>query len=329
VRRGRLAPPARTLRVVFTMEIIGFLAYFGRTRPGVRYIAGVNPDMIGEDQRRCRSMLHVYEAPDSAATFADPLLIAMLRRTASPSFKHGVKGFLVNDNIVSDPAIGVPCPALIHLRDRFYHSNEDTMANVSSRTLKTVGGSMAAYLYAAASLDRELAPDVAALCVGHATERLRLTAKRGALTRRMAAYIVEREQARVRSIEALTGVDLSRARRRIAALAQRTKAAPAKPERWPRATVREARKWVPARTVIGPMTFQHMPIQKRNAQKFAPNWSPRMNLPVFWVNGHRTLLEIYEKCREELAVPLALPDLVEYFKLLAREKLIRLRKRAT
>lgn len=328
VREGRLAPPVRTIRVVFTLEIIGFLAYFSRaTTPGTRYVAGVNPDMIGEDHRKCRSVLHIYQTPDAAISFADPLLIEMVRRTAAPSFRHDLKGFIVNDNIVSDPAIGIPCPALIHLRDRFYHSNEDTPANVSPRTLKTVGGAMAAYLYAVAALDRNTAREVAALCVGHARDRLKRTvAARGALTQGMAAYVVAREQERIRSIERLTGADLTAARARIAKLTQMAKPAADPRERPPAAAVREARQWIPVRTVIGPMTFQHLPIDVRKTRPFHPMWSSPLAQTLFWADGKRTLWDIHQQCRWELAKPLSLPDLVAFFKLLAREKLIRLRR---
>ncbi|MDI6774358.1 MAG: M28 family peptidase [Verrucomicrobiota bacterium] len=326
-RRGLLKPPARTIRVIFTMEIVGFLAYFSRAaKPGARYVAGVNPDMIGEDHRKCRSILHIYRSPDSAATFADPLLIALVRRAAGDSFAHEIKGFMVNDNIISDPAIGVPCPALIHLRDRFYHSNEDTVDKVSPRTLKVVGGAMAAYLYAAASLDRNLAPEVARLCVRHAAERLRLAAEKKLLTRRLRDYLVTREQERVRSVEALTGADLGWARAGIRSLADRLKAKSEKRARLPAALAREARRLTPARTVIGPLTLQHMPLKVRARQKFLPAWSARLNLPLFWADGKRTLLEIYEACRCELVEPLDLAELIGYFRFLARQGLVRLRK---
>jgi hypothetical protein len=327
IRNGVLKPPARTIRVLFTMEIVGFLAYFTRVaRSGRRYVAGVNPDMLGENQKTCRSVLHVYQAPDSVASFADPLLLDFVRRSADPSFKYEPKGFIVNDNMVSDPTIGIPCPALIHLRDRFYHSNEDSVDKVSSRTLQIAGGAMTAYLYAAAALDSDLAPEVAELCVAHAARRLHQAAEKGALTRRQRDYLVGVEQARLRSIERFSGADLGEKRRKIRALAGRLKVSPEKREAIPARVVREARRLVPVRTAMGPLTFQHIDPAKRAGMKFLPMWSQRLNLPLFWVDGKRTLLEIYEKSRCEFAVPLQMQDLLEYFRLLHREGLLRLRR---
>ncbi len=325
IRRGRLEPPPRTIRAIFTMEIVGFLAYFLRAAPkNVRYVAGINPDMIGEDQRRCRSVLHLYPTPDSMATFADPLLLELLRRSAPPSFRYQIKPFIINDNMISDPTIGIPCPALIHLRDRYYHSNEDTPDKVSPKTLQIVGGAMAAYLYIAASLDKPLADELANCCLRYTTEQFEQAAGVGQLTHRQVRHLLDCGMRRLESIEPLTGSSLNGAKRRLLRLARQFRAVPGPKEAVPASVAREAARFIPVRTVIGPLTFQHLPVEQRLAQKFQPMWNPQLNLPLFWADGRRTIREIHKRSSQEMDNPLSLSELLEYFRTLERERLVRL-----
>lgn len=324
--RGVLAPPERTIRVVFTFEIVGFLAYFQRARTlGKTYVAGVNPDMIGQDQKKCRSVLHVYHAPDAVSSFADPLLMHFIGKTARGKLKTKPKGFIVNDNIISDPAIGAPCPALIHLRDRYYHSNEDTPDKVSARTLKLVGGAMAAYAYVAAAMDPNLARETARLCVSAATRRLRQESHGD---RDRLNHFLECELSRLNGLEQLAGIGLADAQERVRAVARKIKTKKAaSSERVSRALAQRARALIPVRTVAGTFALGHLSPEQRAKAPFNPTWSPKLNLPVFWSNGQRSLWDIYQRQRHESPKPLSLKQLVDYFVFLEGHKLIRLRKR--
>ncbi len=326
IDRGVLSPPERTIRVVFTFEIVGFLAYFQHARAqGKTYVAGVNPDMIGQDQKKCRSVLHVYHTPDAVSSFTDPLLMRFVGKAARGKLKFKPKTFIVNDNIVSDPAIGAPCPALIHLRDRFYHSNEDTPDKVSARTLKLVGGAMAAYVYVAAAMNPNLARETARLCVSAATRRLKLEAKGD---RDRLGHLLECELTRLNGLEQLTGTCLAGAQEQVRAVARQIKTKKAaSSERVSRALAQRARTLIPVRTVAGTCALGHLSPEQRAKAPFNPTWSPKLNLPVFWSDGRRSLWDIHQRQRHESPKPLSLKQLVDYFVFLDRHKLIRLRKR--
>jgi aminopeptidase-like protein len=322
VHKGALPRPARTIRAVFTFEIVGFLAYFNRIKKLKKtYVAGVNPDMVGEDQKKCRSTLNVYASPDSNATFADPLLFRMVRKYLSGKLRYRFKKYIVNDNIISDPAIGVPCPALIHLRDRFYHSNQDSMDKVSPKTLHAVGSVMAAYLYLAASVDRDSAGEMARVCVLHAKRRIRKAEKTG-LTRARLDHIVECEKTRLSGLAGLTQTNLDKPMAAIERLKDKVSLKKTRVKRFPRALVKKAMRIVPKRTCIGPLTFEHIPPEKRERLKFQPAWSGKFNLPLYWADGRRNLWEIFQKAECESG-PYNLREFLDYFKLLKKEKLVR------
>ncbi len=325
VAQGELAPPKRTIRVVFTFEIVGFLAYFEHRRARSRtYVGGVNPDMIGQDQEKCRSVLHVYHTPDAVSSFVDPLLMHCVREMAGAALAYRPRRFIVNDNIVSDPAIGVPCPALIHLRDRFYHSNEDTPDKVSARTLQRVGGAMAVYLYAVAAMDEDLAWDTARLVVTAALRRLEEEAggDRDRLEHALAC-----ELHRLETLEQVAGAPLTKARARVCAAAQRLR--PGTKKRAVRVSSRlekRARSLVPVRTVFAPLAIDHIPPEQRAHAPFNPTWSTKLNLAAFWSDGRRTVWDIHQRQRHEAKVPLGLEELVEFFLFLEQHKLIKLRR---
>jgi hypothetical protein len=273
--------------VIFAFEIVGFLAYFeNRKRLKTRYVAGINPDMAGEDQKKCKSTLNIYQAPDACASFVNPLTLRLVKKAAGSSLKYAVKNFIVNDNSITDPALGPPCTALIHLRDRFYHSNEDSPDKVSESTLIKVGAVIAAFLYLCATPDEKIARDIAELCLAYARERF--TAE--PLSPEKRAYILECESRRLRDLAKAARSDLRAFEDRLAALAGRTPVndalSPAEPSS---ALVKKASSLVPVRRVMGPLTFERIPPEKRLKMKFQPHWSRKWNLPLFWADGKRDL----------------------------------------
>ncbi|OGS35986.1 MAG: hypothetical protein A2293_06175 [Elusimicrobia bacterium RIFOXYB2_FULL_49_7] len=325
IERGRLPRPERTLRIIFAFEIVGFLAYFEKMRKkGRSYFAGINPDMVGEDQEKCHSTLHIYQAPDSTVTFANPLLLHLIRQAAARKLNYTVRKFIINDNSVTDPTVGPPCTALIHLRDRFYHSNEDSPDKVSVDTLQRLGGALAVYLYVCGSSDKERGEEMGRLCVDYACARLAVEAK--TLSAEKRCYLLERESARLRTIPGLSPRSYvrfhQRMTKRIEQIPVQVKSPPYETDVKHR---KEAEKWIPIRQVAGTLTFEHLPPDKRSKLPFQPVWSNQWNLPLFWVDGKRSLWEVYRLSSLENG-SYSLRDFLDYFKLLAKEKLIKLKK---
>jgi hypothetical protein len=114
-----------------------------------RTVAGLNLDMVGEDQEQCGSVLLIDSPPEASASFVVSLLERIreelfdqgesfsqrgrfpLLRYATVPFSGGSDHF-----VFSDPTVGVPMPMLIQWPDRFYHTSADTLDKVSPEEMK-------------------------------------------------------------------------------------------------------------------------------------------------------------------------------------------------
>ncbi len=168
INTDKLPRPRRTLRFLWVPEMTGSQAYmFTRAQapdeqPPI--VAGLNLDMVGEDQAQCGSVMIIDTPPEASASFATDLLERIreeLFETSRPTsfqgqvapFRYATVPFVGgSDHLVfSDPAIGVPMPMLNQWPDRFYHTTADTIDKVSAETLYQSGLLAGTYLYWLAS----------------------------------------------------------------------------------------------------------------------------------------------------------------------------------
>ena len=161
IERGDLEKPARSIRFLLVPEMTGTYAYLaGTDADPARIVAGVNLDMVGQNQELCRGTLQVESPPRAMPSFTADLLREIMEGVAQEAtnlagssrfstFRWTVTGFSGGSDhyILSDPTVGVPCPMLIQWPDRFYHTDQDTMDKVDPDMLKRVG--VAAAVYAA------------------------------------------------------------------------------------------------------------------------------------------------------------------------------------
>lgn len=171
IAAGELAPPRRTIRFLWLPEMHGLYAYLaGREAELGRIVAGLNLDMVGQDQAQTGSVWLIERPPDAAASFA-PDLLAHLRDGlpavkgmtdaapthtgfgAYPLYRQAETPFSGGSDhlILSDPDIGVPTPMLIQWPDRFYHTAADTPDRTDPGSLARAGTVAAAYAYWLAS----------------------------------------------------------------------------------------------------------------------------------------------------------------------------------
>jgi aminopeptidase YwaD len=164
---GRLPRPRRTIRFLWLPEINGMYAYLaGHEQELDRYLAGINLDMVGEDQGQTGSSWLIERPPDAMASFA-PELLSRLRDElpalkgmvdvapshtgigAYPLYRQAVVPFSGGSDhfILSDPSVGVPTPMLIQWPDRFYHTSADTPDRTDPHSLARAGTLAAAYAY--------------------------------------------------------------------------------------------------------------------------------------------------------------------------------------
>jgi aminopeptidase YwaD len=172
ISAGDLPRPKRTIQFLWMPEMTGSYAYLSHHEGEIAdMIAGLNLDMVGEDQSRTGSVLLLERPPDAAASFA-PDLLAHLQEMALKDVKtyNGLEGYSLvrwattsfsggSDHYVfSDPAVGVPMPMLIQWPDKFYHTSADTLEKVDPQSLARSGAMAAAYAYFIASAGQ---PEVA------------------------------------------------------------------------------------------------------------------------------------------------------------------------
>jgi hypothetical protein len=162
LRRRKAIPRfERSIRLLFPFECYGTVAWLARTKRAARIIGGINPDMIGEDLGRSGSTLQMHPAADSAPGPGNALICQVLRRLADidRTFRWIEAEPSINDrSMLSDPKVGGPVPGLVMWPDPIYHSNLDTMSEVSPRYLGLTTAAVATHLgYLAVAGDAEAA----------------------------------------------------------------------------------------------------------------------------------------------------------------------------
>jgi len=167
IAAGHLPPPRRAIRFLWLPEFTGTQAYLaGREGELDRLVAGLNLDMVGEDQNQTGSSWLIECPPASAASFAPDLLARLrdelpaVKGAADVSPSHtGQGGYPLyrcaevpfsggsDHAVLSDPSVGVPTPMLIQWPDRFYHTSADTPDRTDPNSLRRTGALAAAYAY--------------------------------------------------------------------------------------------------------------------------------------------------------------------------------------
>jgi len=168
IQEGKLAKPKRKIRLLFIPEMTGTFAYMANNEKRLKNIvAGINMDMVGEDQRRCGSILMVERTPLSLPTFINSYIEYLFNyltkdiKTLSESeklssFNYAFVNFSGGSDheILSDPSVGVPTISFTNWPDRYYHTSEDTVDKVSSETLWNTGTVATTFAYTLACIDK-------------------------------------------------------------------------------------------------------------------------------------------------------------------------------
>ena len=225
IDQGGLRRPRRGIRFLLVPEMTGTIAYLATHEDLIpRMVAGLNLDMVGEDQELCGSSLLIDRLPGAAPGFTEAL-VGRLReeftqelrgftgRGGFASFRYGEVPFSGGSDhyILSDPTVGVPTVMLIQWPDRFYHTSLDTLDKVSPRMLQIAGNIAASFAYFVATaggrearwLAQELMAQSKAKLLRLLGRRLEeaLTAPSGKEVRRIAARLAQ-------EVEYLTGWEI-------------------------------------------------------------------------------------------------------------------------
>jgi hypothetical protein len=165
VETYKLPQPRRSIRLLWVPEMTGTYAYLSSHETDIALIvAGLNLDMVGEDQTVCGCSFLVEFPPQALASFAGPLLARLREEFLGEGrawggtggyalFRHTVASFSGGSDhyILSDPTVGVPTPMLIQWPDRFWHTTADTLDKVDPHMLHIIGSLATTYAYWLAS----------------------------------------------------------------------------------------------------------------------------------------------------------------------------------
>jgi len=148
-----LSKPKRTIRFIWVPETYGTVAFlFNHQDLPTRLVAGINLDMVGENQEICKSTLTLDRTPDSLPSYLNDLMLTLIEESVkefdpetrfgpSSIFRHTVIAHTggSDHHEFADSTIGVPCVMLLQWPDTFYHTSMDTIDKVSADSLKRVG----------------------------------------------------------------------------------------------------------------------------------------------------------------------------------------------
>ena len=243
MRSGRIERPKRTIRLLWVAETVGTVAFLS-SHPEChkRLIAGMNLDMVGEDQAKCRSTLCMDCTPDSLPSYLNDLVYSMIERSSAEcdsmvalgmvsNFRHSRTSFTGGSDHTefNEATVGVPCVGLTQWPDMFYHTSMDTLDKVSEDSLRRVGLAVAASALTLADADADTIHELASMTCSEGMERISDAVGRAARElfdlngqatgsgkstdepdladyhRMRLEHIIEREQKAVRSVVRLDG----------------------------------------------------------------------------------------------------------------------------
>jgi len=343
--RGILERPKRTIRLIFAWEIYGFAAHLA-SHPEFHknVICAMNPDMVGADQDHCRSWLQYFHNPESNPSFTDQLGLDLVREVYRnhPRWHWESKPYMVNDNFIAEPMIDIPCPALIFLRDRYYHTSSDTPDNLSPEVMAEMSALMGAYAYTVTNGGASAAMEIANLIFRSGTDKLAALAaedRESAGYDERCGYLLMLEK---KCLDSLGELAFGKAeRKKIEAKTKSLKqkleafAAICRPEgegfsRKPKTKLElKADKLVPVRRMFGPLALSRVPEEvkvQRELKKFTL-WSHEDNAPFYWSDGRRSIFEIQWLVGQEFGKEPELEKLLTLFETLVEYDYISLESR--
>lgn len=144
---------ARTIRFLWVPETFGTVAYLHQHEASTsRLVAGINLDMVGQNQQLCRSTLNLDKTPDSNPSYLNDYVFSLLKQSveefdpetpfgSASTFRYSINAFSGGSDHAefNDSSFNIPCVMLLQWPDLYYHSSMDTTDKVSEDSLRRVG----------------------------------------------------------------------------------------------------------------------------------------------------------------------------------------------
>jgi hypothetical protein len=153
VNSGKIELPARTIRFFWVPETMGTVAYLSKHEEmRSKLVAGINLDMVGQNQELCKSTLNLDRTPDSLPSYLNDYVFSLIEQSAkefdrqthfgaASTFRYNTTAFSGGSDHAefTNSTLSVPCVMLIQWPDLYYHTSMDTIDKVSEDSLKRVG----------------------------------------------------------------------------------------------------------------------------------------------------------------------------------------------
>jgi len=185
-KSGKMERPKRTIRFLWVPETVGTVAFLSK-HPELhgRFVAGINLDMVGEDQELCRSTLCMDCTPDSLPSYLNDFVYSMIE-SANADCDNMVKLGMVSTyryarisftggsdhTEFNEATVGVPCVGLTQWPDLFYHTSMDTIDKVSEDSLRRVGLAVTTSVLTLASADAGTVHRIAGMTCSEGMKRI-------------------------------------------------------------------------------------------------------------------------------------------------------------
>jgi len=141
ITSGKIRNPARTIRFIWVPETFGTIAYLLQNEDWApNLVAGINLDMVGQNQELCKSTLNLDRTPDSNPSYLNDYILNLLERSrdefdprsafgSTSTFRYSVNAFSGGSDHASFVAVGAPCFSLRSLSWEYgytWHTQRDT-----------------------------------------------------------------------------------------------------------------------------------------------------------------------------------------------------------
>ena len=191
IAKGKIPPPARTIRFFWVPETLGTVAYLSQhLEAPQKLVAGINLDMVGQNQELCRSTLTVHRTPDSLPSYLGDYVYSLLEQSVkefdsqtdlgpASTFRYATVVFSGGSDHAefTQADTGVPCVMLLQWPDLYYHTSMDTIDKVSEDMLKRVGWITTVAALTLANADAETAVRLATQTVTRGIARIEETSR--------------------------------------------------------------------------------------------------------------------------------------------------------
>jgi hypothetical protein len=217
--------------------------------------------MVGSGEKS-NAHMHIYHNPHSNWSYTDALindLFDVYREYSREEFEVTDVPFgIATDNILSDPCFGMPAAGMIMHPSLSYHSSMDTPELIEPDVARRNGIIAGAYLLYLADAGTSEAAEMSGL-LDKWLERELINAGNKTETQK---YLLKNAYSRAQlSLESFLTADGGK-----------------------------LKNAVPRRLVKGALTFDKFPDSAE--LKYQPAWNTKLNDPLFWADGKRTIEQI-------------------------------------